>query len=84
MRIIFRTNVDKYQMNIWPTNLIMVPRIGEMVMVNKVYRDQYQRLRLPTRMVVSNVIWSEDEVVCELWYHENDIAMAEISGVKLL
>jgi hypothetical protein len=84
MRIIFKTNVDHYQTNCWPINLEIPPRIGDTVLVTEVFLDYYGKQRLPQRMEVVDVIWTEKGVICELWYKKNDVEAAKLSGVKLL
>ena len=83
MKIIFRTNIDHYINNPFPTNLTMVPRKGETVLVNKSSRNYYVSLKLPTRMEVVDVVWDEDIVIVELHYKKHDIEMAKILGIEL-
>ncbi len=82
MKIIFKTNVDKYQTNCWPQNLEMPPRIGESVMVTEVFVDYYQKQGLPVRMHVVDVTWTDKGVVCELCYKLIDIEQAKAQGVN--
>lgn len=80
----FRTNIDLYKTNCWPTNLEIPPRIGETVLVVESFGKYYAQQKLPTRMEVVDVTWTERGVVCELWYKKIDTEAAKISGVKLL
>lgn len=83
MRVLFKTNIDHYQTNCFPMNLEIPPRIGETVLVTEVFIDYYSKQKLPVRMEVVDVIWTEKGVICELWYKKNDVEAAKISGVKL-
>jgi len=60
-----------------------VPRIGDNIMVTKIYLDHYRNKKLPLYLEVVNVIWTEDYVICELWYRKVDIEASKISGVEL-
>jgi hypothetical protein len=84
MKIRFKTNIDHYQTNCFPENLTIPPRIGETVLVTQVFEDYYSKRRLPIRLEVVDVIWTDKGVVCELWYKKNDVEAAKLSGVKLL
>lgn len=84
MKVIFKTNVDHYKTNCWPTNIDIPPRKGDTVMVVEAFDKHYQSKRLPTEMEVVNVTWTEKAVLCELWYKAIDVRLAELSGVKLL
>lgn len=83
MKVIFTTQLDNYKTNCFPENLTMPPRIGEKVLVNKVFGDYYASKKLPLRLEVVNVTWCEDGVVCELWYNESDRKTAELNGAIL-
>lgn len=84
MQVVFRTNVDHYQTNCWPTNIEIPPRMGEHVLVTQSFQKHYADQKLPIRMEVRNVTWSEGCVVCELWYCDHDVKMAKLNGVQLL
>ncbi len=84
MKVIFKTNVDHYRTNCFPTNIEIPPRIGETVLVTEVFSDYYGKQKLPLRMEVVDVIWTDKGVICELWYKKNDVEAAKLSGVKLL
>lgn len=84
MKVIFKTNVDHYKTNCFPTNLEIPPRIGETILVSEVFFDYYQKQKLPVKMEVVDVIWSDKGVVCELWYKKIDVEAAKLAGVKLL
>jgi hypothetical protein len=81
MNITFKTLVDKYKTNCWPTNIDMPPRIGETVMVTDVFFDFYSIQKLPTKMKVVDVIYTDKGVICELFYSDFDLAKSKISGV---
>lgn len=83
MKVVFKTNVDNYKTNCWPDNIEIPPRKGDMVMVNQSFVDYYASKKLPTRMEVVDVTWSEKGVVCELWFTAIDVAFAKAGGVKL-
>lgn len=84
MKVTFRTNIDHYKTNCFPDNFDIPPRKGETVLVVKVFADYYAKQKLPLRLEVVDVTWTEDGVVCELWYKKNDVEAAKLSGVKLL
>ena len=84
MKVVFKTNIDHYQTNCFPMNLEIPPRIGETVLVTEVFVDYYAKQKLPIRMEVVDVTWTEKGVVCELWYKKIDVEASKLSGVKLL
>jgi len=84
MKVIFRSTVDHYKTNCWPTNIEMPPRKGDTVMVVEAFGSYYSGKKLPTEMEVVNVTWTEKGVLCELWYRKIDIEAAKLSGIKLL
>lgn len=73
MKVIFKTNLDKYKCNCFPTNLEIPPRIGEQVKLAEVFVDFYQRSNLPITLEVVDVTWTEEGVICDLWYRAQDI-----------
>jgi len=83
MKVKFRTNLDNYQTNCFPVNLTIPPQRGDKVLVNISFRDYFLNKKLPIRLEVVDVIWSEHEVICELWYIEQDLKFAELKGVNL-
>lgn len=83
MLVIFKTNIDHYKTNCFPKNLVIPPRIGETVSVTDTFESHFRDKRLPTRLEVVDVIWTEDGVVCELWYKEIDVKSSMLSGVEL-
>ena len=83
MRVVFKTNVDKYKTNCWPDNLQMPPRIGESVAVLEIFFNHYVNQSLPVRMEVVDVIWTDQLVICELHYKDIDIKVAEQNKVNL-
>lgn len=83
MNVIFKSNLDNYQTNCFPLNLTIPPRIGETVLVTKIFEQRFKEMKLPTRLKVIDVIWSEKNIVCELWYKQIDVDIAEQNGVNL-
>lgn len=84
MRVLFHTNLDKYRGGCFPFNMTFVPRIGESVSVVNVFKEFFTKKRLPTTLVVTNVIYSEDCVVVELWYSKIDVEAAKLNNIELL
>lgn len=84
MRVVFKTNIDHYKTNCFPKNVTTPPRIGEKVLVNDVFFDYYTHKKLPTKLEVVDVLYSQHGVVCELWYTKIDIETANLRGIKLL
>lgn len=83
MKIIFTTNLDNYKTNCFPDNLTLVPRIGDSILVREVFIEYFRNKKLPTQLVVTNVIWSDKGVLCELWYKEIDVEFAKLNKVNL-
>ncbi len=83
MKIVFKTAIDKYKTNCFPTNLTHVPRIGEKVMVTEVFIKYYENKNLPITLKVFDVIHTERGIIVELHYSEIDIKCAQASGVNL-
>ncbi len=84
MKVVFRTNIDHYKTNCFPENVTIPPRIGETVLVAEVFAEYYSQKKLPIRLEVVDVTWTDKGVVCELWYKKIDVEAAKLSGVKLL
>lgn len=84
MKVVFKTNIDAYKTNCFPTNLEMPPRIGEKVMVSEVFLNYFSGKKLPLRLEVVDVTWSELGVICELWYNKKDKEIADKNGAKTL
>ena len=84
MKVVFRTNIDHYKTNCFPENVTIPPRIGETVLVTEVFAEYYSKKKLPIRLEVVDVTWTDKGVVCELWYKKIDVEAAKLSGVKLL
>lgn len=82
MIVKFRTNLDRYQTNCFPDNLTMPPRINEKVMVTEVFISYFENQKLPIRLQVVDVTWTDKGVICELWYTENDLKAMKLSGVN--
>ena len=83
MKVVFKTNLDNYQTNCFPENLIYPPRKGDKVLVNEVFVKYFADKKLPLSLEVVDVIWTEVGVVCELWYSETDVRAAKEFGVNL-
>ena len=60
-KIVFHTNVDEYQRNCWPAHMEVIPRKGETIYVNDEMKDYYRGKKLPIRMEVVDVCYSEKE-----------------------
>lgn len=83
MKVIFKTNLDNYRTNCFPDNLTIPPRIGENVMVTKVFFAYFTNKNLPVKLKVVDVTWTDKVVFCELWYSEIDIKMAKQNNINL-
>ena len=83
MKITFRTNLDNYQSNKFPDDFTNPPRIGDSVSVKEEFIDFYEKKKLPTSLIVVDVIWFSDKIVCELWYKQIDIDRAKIFKINL-
>lgn len=83
MKIVFKTNLDNYKTNCFPENLNIPPRIGESVLVSEVFLEYYSKKKLPLRLEVVDVIWTNNGCVCELWYKQIDVDFAKMNGVNL-
>lgn len=79
MKVVFHTNVDQYK-GAFPDNMQVVPRIGECVEVKNVVIGKYRDERLPTRMVVKDVTYTESYVAVELWYRKIDIDLHTLNN----
>ena len=87
MKVVFKTNIDAYsEKSCFPTNftLEMIPRKGDMVEIITSFVSYYRERKLPLRLEVTRVTWSETMVVCELWYNDTDKKLADIAGAKTL
>jgi len=82
MKIVFRTNIDAYKRNCFPEDFTTPPRTGDFVYIVEVFVSHYQTQKLPIRLEVASVHWTEKSVICELWYNENDRKIAEMKGAK--
>lgn len=80
MKIIFKTNLDHYPSHYFPSNITIPPRIGEKILVRSGLASLYINKHLPNRLEVCDVIWTEDFVICELWYNAQDLEIAKASG----
>ena len=83
MKVAFKTNLDNYQTNCFPSNLDYPPRIGETVVVNEAFLSYYRDKKLPMSLEVVNVSWTERGVICELWYSKQSVEMAKACGIEL-
>ncbi len=83
MRIIFKTNIDKYRTVSFP------PRKGEMVYVMPEFNNYCQTNRMPNRLEVCAVRYEystyhkETVAHVELWFNETDFKLYG-GGEKLL
>lgn len=82
MKILFATNIDAYRTNCFPEKLTMVPRVGDHVVVSQVFLEYYSKLKLPLRLKVIDVSWTESGVVCQLDYNKQDLEIAINNGAK--
>ena len=83
MKVIFRTNLDNYQTNCFPENLTTPPRVGEKVMVTEVFGSYFTSKKLPVKLEVVDVTWTDKGVLCELWYSEIDVKTAKQNNINL-
>lgn len=83
MTVKFRTNLDAYQTNCFPENLTIPPRIGEKVSVTEGFGSYFTNRKLPTKLEVVDVTWTDKGVVCELWYSEIDVKIAKQNNINL-
>jgi hypothetical protein len=83
-KIVFTTQIDHYKTSCWPTDLSIAPRIGEKVLVTKVFIDYFRSKKLPTRLEVVDVTHTDDGIVCELHYNKLDKQIADQNGANTL
>jgi len=83
MKVIFRTNLDNYQTNCFPENLEAAPRVGDKVMVTEVFGSYFTGKKLPVKLEVVDVVWTDKGVLCELWYSKIDVETAKLNGINL-
>lgn len=83
MKVIFKTNLDNYQTNCFPSNLTMPPSKGEKVLVTESFGSYFLSKKLPTRLEVVEVTWTNEGVVCELWYSPIDVELAKQNNINL-
>lgn len=83
IKVIFKTNIDHYRTNCFPENLPIPPRIGEKVLVLDSFLSYFEGKKLPLRLEVVDVNWTDKGVVCELWYNEHDKQIAINRGANL-
>ena len=83
MKVVFKTNLDNYQVNCFPDNLITPPRIGESVLVTEGFGSYFIDKRLPTKLIVVDVTHTEQGVLCELHYSKIDIERANLMNINL-
>jgi hypothetical protein len=84
MKIVFSTNLDAYKVSWFPDDLPFVPRIGEKVAVIESVLYHLKSQKLPTRLEVVDVTYTEQFVAVELWYNKTDKELADIAGAKTL
>lgn len=83
MKVIFKTNLDRYPNDVFPNNLDDVPRIGDCVQVTSAYIANYSASKRPTKLEVVSVTWTEKNAICELWYSELDVKIAKNANIDL-
>ena len=83
MVVKFLTNINNYQTNCLPDNLTIPPRKGEKVLVIEAFSSHFANKKLPLRLEVVDVIWTDKGVVCELHYCDIDVRIAKSNGVNL-
>jgi hypothetical protein len=95
MKIIFRTNLDNYSSSDFPNFIthqgaynfedltISIPRIGETIEVKENMKPKFLSRKLPIRLNVCNVTYTESAVICELWYIDNDVKFAKLNNINL-
>lgn len=83
IKVVFKTNLDHYKTNCFPENLPIPPRIGEKVLVSEVFMSYFEDKKLPIRLQVVDVTWTDKGVICELWYNEQDKLIAINRGAEL-
>lgn len=82
--VVFSTNIDNYNSTRpFPADYTFVPRKGESVSVTDVFTSYYRDKGLPTKLEVVGITYYENRVVCELHYSENDVRLANLSGINL-
>ena len=96
MKVIFKTNIDAYnERQPFPNHFTEVPRKGDKILVRSIYETVYRNLKLPIRLEVVDVSWSEvtgdslgtlneTVIICELWYNELDLKISKVAGGKPL
>jgi len=89
MKVMFGTKIKEYKTNCFPNDLEIPPRIGETVLVSKVFFDYFSIQNLPMELEVVDVIWTEECVICELYYKKKYIesvnnAKIDYSTIDLL
>lgn len=83
MKIVFATNLDHYKTNCFPENLSFAPRVGEKVSVTNIFMQYFKDKKLPTRLEVVEVTYTDQGILCELWYNSKDVEIAKLSGTNL-
>jgi hypothetical protein len=66
MKVIFITSLEAYETNCFPDNITIPPRVGDNVAVVESLIDYYSEKNLPLWLKVTNVMWTEKGVICEL------------------
>ena len=63
MVVVFKTNIDAYnEKRCFSEHMSAVPRKGDKILVLPQYESYYRNLKLPTRLEVVDISWSEREV----------------------
>ena len=69
MKVIFTTDIKEYDnVNFFPQNLTIPPRIGEKVCVLDKWYDYFDEKKLSHRLKVVDVVWKDYHVCCVLSY----------------
>lgn len=72
MKVIFQTSLKYYQSYWFPKNLSIPPRTGDWIKCTNAFISECKSLQIPDILQVTNVIWTSDGVICELWYRDID------------
>ncbi len=84
MKVAFKTNIDAYKMGCFPDNITQAPCKGDKVYVTEAFLLYFDQKKLPIRLEVVSVSWTEHGVICDLWYNDTDKKLADNAGAKTL
>lgn len=85
MEIIFKTNIDAYNVNDFQFtygNNTRVPVVGEKIHVSDSRESYFRSKKLPTRLEVKDVNWYWNKVEIELHYNKTDLEFCIQGGGK--